>query len=946
MNNQTGKLIGLYRRFIDHDDGTITDTRTSLMWKRLPEQGKWAGGTTETFSFAQAMALQGSTFAGYADWRLPSIEELRSLLDARLRPMLDDFVFVVHSGHFFWSSTRNNEPRSKFDGHAYILALAGNTLGFGDPHTGDEHVRLVRGAMRSGVQPDPLPTAPQKLETQLASNRQEQANIPSGASPKMVYQENLAASQFSLTVSVVGAGAGEVKREPNADRYDAGQVVRLTAVAHHGSKFLEWRGGAFGGYFVCNLRMDSAKTVAAAFDLVDATEIDSAAQKSLVVAIGALQQVETIQNVEPSGMPATLVDANGVALDASKKSQGQRIGHFYDHGDGTVTDTRTGLMWKRAAEGQEWTGITCRGSPQSFSFEDACEIRSGYAGHSDWRLPHGKELTGLQSGLYGRLDDLVFPNQTGARYWLSDRSVRVWWTDKKFTDSTKFSGLELVRLVRDGQRFVLDVKGVELGAGHVERYAEADTYAFGQVVTLTALPGSGFKFKAWHGDAIGSNPVCTVMMDSAKGVYAEFSRLDSYVLDVTVSGTGSGVIVRSNDAATHLEGSVVTLEAQANYGSIFSKWLGDAVGGDAACTVTMDSAKVVSAEFSRLESYVLDVTVSGTGSGVIVRDNDAATHLEGDTVSLTAQASEGSIFNRWLGDAVGVDEVCVVQMNSAKVIAAEFEKVSVPDFGLAIDFESAKDASMKDGDAAIIFYLSIRNQGIKQTRVAMPLASYVNQLGEEIEQSVWLSGMVIGNDGATIRAGAFRKMGLVFYKARLSNIAKGDRLYLKVIQSKPAREIGFTLKCVDTKSRAFVVVNAAAEDQQEPPEAAATSVALTHILQRVVLLEEGMAKLMGLLDALPRDALLAVPDAVGKPVPVQTLQQVLTRLVLLDRISIATFRVQLLPLDLLPNAVVNEVNERALDLTGEMALEEVGDEIVVAAAVFDQVLANWDWERA
>jgi hypothetical protein len=33
-------------------------------------------------------------------------------------------------------------------------------------------------------------------------------------------------------------------------------------------------------------------------------------------------------------------------------SKDKRIGDFWDHGDGTATDTRTGLMWMRCALGQ------------------------------------------------------------------------------------------------------------------------------------------------------------------------------------------------------------------------------------------------------------------------------------------------------------------------------------------------------------------------------------------------------------------------------------------------------------------------------------------------------------------------------------------------------------------------------------------------------------------
>ncbi|KOR27965.1 hypothetical protein TI04_12110, partial [Achromatium sp. WMS2] len=40
---------------------------------------------------------------------------------------------------------------------------------------------------------------------------------------------------------------------------------------------------------------------------------------------------------------------------------GMKHGHYLIHPDGTVTDTRNGLMWKRCAEGQTWDGKTCVG---------------------------------------------------------------------------------------------------------------------------------------------------------------------------------------------------------------------------------------------------------------------------------------------------------------------------------------------------------------------------------------------------------------------------------------------------------------------------------------------------------------------------------------------------------------------------------------------------------
>lgn len=51
-------------------------------------------------------------------------------------------------------------------------------------------------------------------------------------------------------------------------------------------------------------------------------------------------------------------------------------------------------------------------------------------------------------------------------------------------------------------------------------------------------------------------------------------------------------------------------------------------------------------------------------------------------------------------------------------------------------------------------------------------------------------------------------------------------------------------------------------------------------------------------------------------------------------------RIRLLPLDLLPGAVINDINEQALDLTGELALLEEGDNVIVQREVLLQVITG------
>jgi hypothetical protein len=69
---------------------------------------------------------------------------------------------------------------------------------------------------------------------------------------------------------------------------------------------------------------------------------------------------------------------------------------YTDHGDGTVTDNSTGLMWRQCSEGR--SGPRCLSGPvQLFTWQAALQQAeaSTFAGYSDWRLPNVKELASL-----------------------------------------------------------------------------------------------------------------------------------------------------------------------------------------------------------------------------------------------------------------------------------------------------------------------------------------------------------------------------------------------------------------------------------------------------------------------------------------------------------------------------------------------------------------------
>ena len=68
-------------RFIDNNDGTITDTQTDLMWAKedsWQSEKKWFSWD-EAKEYCHNMAYQ--KLAGYNDWRMPEKDELLTLVD-------------------------------------------------------------------------------------------------------------------------------------------------------------------------------------------------------------------------------------------------------------------------------------------------------------------------------------------------------------------------------------------------------------------------------------------------------------------------------------------------------------------------------------------------------------------------------------------------------------------------------------------------------------------------------------------------------------------------------------------------------------------------------------------------------------------------------------------------------------------------------------------------
>lgn len=140
-------------KFVAASDGTALDTETGLLWCRFALGQTWhVDNVTESaknftwqaaLEAAQEFNRQGG-LAGHQDWRVPSINELKTLIDNQSRKngtsvhFIDDRVFPDNPP-WVWSST----PYAGYGGGAWFVHFKGGEAINEDTNLA-RAVRLVR----------------------------------------------------------------------------------------------------------------------------------------------------------------------------------------------------------------------------------------------------------------------------------------------------------------------------------------------------------------------------------------------------------------------------------------------------------------------------------------------------------------------------------------------------------------------------------------------------------------------------------------------------------------------------------------------------------------------------------------------------------------------------------------------------------------------------------
>lgn len=227
--------------------------------------------------------------------------------------------------------------------------------------------------------------------------------------------------------------------------------------------------------------------------------------------------------------------------------------------------------------------------------------------------------------------------------------------------------------------------GIDCGSACSDDAAE---FALGSSVTLTASPDIGSSFSFWSGGGCsGTSSTCTVTMSQARSVEATFTASE-LALTVVRKGNGAGTVTSQPAGiscgntcnANYIYGTSVTLTASPGSDSTFGGWSGDGCSGTSTmCTVSTDQARSVEATFA-LQKRTLTVSKAGNGSGLVTSGpagidcgSDCAADFDlGSSVTLVPDPAPGSDFVGWSGACTGSGAACIVTIDQARSVQAEF----------------------------------------------------------------------------------------------------------------------------------------------------------------------------------------------------------------------------------------------------------------------------------
>lgn len=146
----------------------------------------------------------------------------------------------------------------------------------------------------------------------------------------------------------------------------------------------------------------------------------------------------------------------------------------------------------------------------------------------------------------------------------------------------------------------------------------------------------------------------------------------------TITAAGGGINCGTDCIERYNKGTAVTLTAASGGAGAFTRWLGACAGQGNPCTIALQKYAVVTAEFGG--NFTLTTAISGAGLGTLSSSpagidcptTCSALFSSGTVVTLTATPGPGAFLASWSGPCQTSGANCVVSIDAAKSVTANF----------------------------------------------------------------------------------------------------------------------------------------------------------------------------------------------------------------------------------------------------------------------------------
>lgn len=366
---------------------------------------------------------------------------------------------------------------------------------------------------------------------------------------------------------------------------------------------------------------------------------------------------------------------------------------FIVNSSGTVADVATGLTWMRCSMGQQWTGENCSGPANTYTWQQALALTHVFAGQSDWRLPTVRELASIvDRSTHNPAIDVVhtFPGTPTEDFW-SKSPV----SDLYYVWSVGFRHGDL-NIVDKGNTFHVRLVRGEGAGGLLNLARPGADYIDHNNGTVTHVP-TGLMWQRCAKGQEWTGYACREMLNiygwsQTAGSDNGFAGYNDWraptedellsLVDYTRDSPALNIAMFPN---TDLYPKTLTSKFWSSSAGTFAQNYGWGVDFAYGNGSYYKADGIYGLRMVREDSPTLSITLFGEGGGSVVSSPSgincdtacSAKFPKESAVTLVAQPAGGAVFTGWNGACSGVGS-CIVNMNVAKSVGANFSRIQVP----------------------------------------------------------------------------------------------------------------------------------------------------------------------------------------------------------------------------------------------------------------------------